>query len=173
MPNGTTVKILLGISGIQPPFTGTGTVEVDGTSCAVASTSAIGGQFMNSTGTFTGTLPASTPGSPVSGTSAAVSLTITQSASAGADGQFAATGTINYTVGSCSGSAPLTGTVSGVSLTLASTNNPSGNSPYLGFIGGMNQAASTISLADLQFLPAPCSTDPQSYAIYSGQLNRQ
>lgn len=117
LPNGTTIKVSLGIGAAQP-YAGTGTMEVDGATCAFASTAAIGNQFANTTGTFAGTLAPGILGSPTSGTSGTGTLTVAQSSIPAADGQFSATGSLSYVIGSCSGSFPLIGDVSGVGLIL-------------------------------------------------------
>ena len=173
LPNGTTIKAQMAIAGAQPPYAGAGTIEVDGATCTFPAASSIGEQILNTSGTYAGTLSPGTPGSPGSGPTAAVSLTLTQAASPAADGQFAATGTFNYQIGSCSGSAPLSGTVSGVGMILSSENAPPVNLQSVAFFGTSNPAATAINGSLLEFLPAPCSTDPASSAFYTGQMSRQ
>jgi len=168
LPNGNTVKIALAINAAQAPYY-SGTIEVDGTACTFPSTTALGAQIANATGTYTGTLPPGTVITPGTGPSAMVSLAFTQSATPQADGQFPVTGTLNYTVGTCSGSVSLSGTISGVGLILST---PGGllASPQASFIGGVSPAATSISAGSFYSDPAPCSTDPTSSATYSGTL---
>lgn len=78
LPNGNTIKILLGITGVQQPYAGTGTIEVDGTTCTFPSTTAAGVEVTNASGTFTGTLSPGTLLSPATGTSGSGSLTVRQ-----------------------------------------------------------------------------------------------
>ncbi len=173
LPNGSTIKVLLAITRSQQPYAGTGTMEVDGTTCAFAATSAIGEQIENTTGTYTGTISPGTLGSPALGTSGTASLSVAQSSSPAADGQFAATGSFSYAIGTCSGTIPLSGTVSGVGLILSGSD---GASPYpqtLSIVATSNPAATSISAGFLDFVPAPCSPTPQSGADYFGTLNRQ
>ncbi|SPE25455.1 exported hypothetical protein [Candidatus Sulfotelmatomonas gaucii] len=90
MPNGTTVKVLLAITGSQQPYAGNGSIEVDGSTCTFPSTGAIGQQFQNIARTFTGTLTPGTLVSPGTGPSATASLTLAQSLNPQSDGQFPA-----------------------------------------------------------------------------------
>jgi hypothetical protein len=173
LPNGTTIKAQMEISGAQPPYTGAGTIEVDGTTCTFATAPSIGEQFMNTSGAYAGTFTPGTLGSPGSGPSAAISLALTQLAIPGPDGQFAANGTINYQIGSCSGSAPISGDVSGAGVTLSSGSTPPASLQVLTFIGTSNPAATAISAGIVSFVPAPCSSDPESNASYFGKLDRQ
>jgi hypothetical protein len=173
LPNGNTIKVLLGITGVQEPYAGAGTIEVDGSTCTFAQTAATGVEVTNASGTFTGTLSPGTLLSPAAGTSATVSLIVTQSASPGADRQFATTGTLNYGIGSCPGSVLLSGTVSGVGMILTSINGAPANPQTVSFLGTINPAATTMTVDAVDFMPAPCSTDPASSATYFGTLNRQ
>jgi hypothetical protein len=173
MPNGTTLKVSLGITGLQQPYSGTGSIEVDGPTCTFPSTGAIGEQIQNATGTYAGTLTPGTLLSPGSGPSAAVSLALTQSATPQSDGEFPVAGSFNYTVGRCMGSAALSGTVSGVGVILSSASVPPANLQVVSFVGATNTTATSISAGLLEFAPAPCSTDPTSIADYTGTLTRQ
>lgn len=173
MSNGTTVKVLLGITGSQQPYAGTGSIEVDGSTCTFPSTGAIGEQFQNIAGTFTGTLTPGTLVSPGTGPSAMASLTLTQSANPQSDGQFSVSGSLNYTIGSCTGSVSLSGNVSDVGVILSSTSVPPANLQIVSFVGTTDAAATTITLGVLSFQPAPCSSDPTSTANYTGTMNRQ
>jgi hypothetical protein len=173
LPNGTTIKARMAITGTQPPYAGAGTIEVDGATCAFANASSIGEQITNTSGTYAGTLTPGTLGSPATGPSATVTLIVGQAASPAADGQFAATGTLSYGIGSCSGSAPISGTVSGVGMILSSANAPPVNLQVVTFVGTSNPAATAISVGVVLFVPAPCSSNPASNASYFGQLTRQ
>jgi hypothetical protein len=173
MPNGTTVKVLLAISGSQQPYSGTGSIEVDGPTCTFPTTGAIGEQIQNATGTYTGTLTPGTLVSPGTGPSAAVSLALMQSATPQSDGEFPATGSLNYTIGACSSTVPLSGAVSGVGVILSATSGTFQNPQIVTFIGTTNPVATAISAGFLEFAPAPCSSDPTSEATYTGTLNRQ
>lgn len=167
LPNGTTIKISLQISGSQP-YTGAGTIEVDGATCTYAPTAALGVEIPNVSGSFTGTLTPGSLGAPAPGTPGAATLTLTQSASPNSDGQFAVSGTLSYQFGSCSGSAALAGTVSGAGIIASATTA----SQVVSFIGLADNAASKLTTAVI-FAPAPCSTDMTSTATYSGTLARQ
>lgn len=172
LPNGTTIKLSLAISG-GGPYSGTGTIEVDGSTCAVASTPALGEEFANASGNYTGTLTPGTLAFPASGTSGTGSLTLTQSNTPGSDGQFSTTGTLDYQFGLCSGSVTLTGTVSGGLVTLS--NGEAGfttSAQRVSFLGAMDSAASKLT-ASFIFVPASCSTDSTSSASYVGDLARQ
>jgi hypothetical protein len=148
-------------------------MEVDGTNCAFASAPAIANQFANMSGTFTGALAPGTLAAPTGGTTGTGTLTVMQSSSAGADGQFAATGTLNYQIGTCTGSFPLTGNVSGVGMILAGISGSPPNLQNVSVITTTNATATTISVADAEITPAPCSTSSTSYANYFGTLSRQ
>lgn len=172
LPNGSTVKVSLNIAGSQP-YSGLGTVEVDGTTCAVASASAIGSQVASTTGTFAGAISPSTDDTSGSGTPGTATVTLMQAATPGADGQFTATGKLNYKVGSCSGSVPLSGTVSGVGMAFWDVVFSSGGQQEVNLSGTTNLAATQIKAGYLSLSPAPCSDDPDSSAVFTGQLTRQ
>ena len=173
LANGNTIKIALAITRAEPPYSGTGAIEVDGASCAFPSAASIGEEITSASGTYSGTLSPGTLVSPGTGTPATASLLLNQSASPTADGQFAATGTFNYAIGTCLGSVSLGGVVSGVGVTLSSASGSPNNPQVVSFVGTVTPSAAAISAGLLQFAPAPCSTDPTSTAIYSGQLNHQ
>ncbi|HEV2135311.1 MAG TPA: hypothetical protein VGR47_13840 [Terracidiphilus sp.] len=173
LPNGTTIKVSLKIMGAQP-YSGLGTVEVDGSTCAVAAASAIGSQIASTTGTFSGTLSPGALGTPASGAPGSATVTLTQSAAPGSDGQFTETGTLSYKIGSCSGSVPLSGTVSGVGMSFWDVIfSDGGGQQQVNLSGTTNLAATQISAGLLSLSPAPCSTDPDSSATFNGQLNRK
>jgi hypothetical protein len=173
LPNGTTIKVSLMMGNAQP-YSGLGTVEVDGASCAVPSGSAIGSQIASTTGTFAGSISPTANGAAASGAPGTASVTLTQSANASADGQFTETGTLNYQMGTCSGSLPLNGTVSGVGMSFWDVIFTSGGGQeVVSFSGSTNLAATQISAGYLSIAPAPCSTDPNSSASFSALLNRK
>jgi hypothetical protein len=171
-PNGTTIKVALGIAGAQP-YSGTGTMEVDGTTCAFASMPAIADEFANTSGIFTGTISPGTLGAPASGTLGTSTLTLVESSSPGADGQFSATGSLNYAIGTCSGSIALTGDLSGVGVTLSGSNGASPFPQSVSMVGTTDQLATTMTVGYAVFVPAPCSSSSVSNAYYFGTLNRQ
>lgn len=171
LPNGTTIRITLKMLGAQP-YSGIGTVEVDGKSCAVAAASAIGGQVANTTGTFKGKLSPGSMGTQGAGTPGTAAIALTQSATPDPDGKFAVTGLLNYRFGSCSGSAPLNGSVSGVDVTFWDVIFTSKGVQEVNLTGTTNLPATRIQAGYLLLSPAPCSADPQSSAVFSGTLSR-
>lgn len=173
LPNGTTVKASLRMMGTQP-YSGIGTVEVDGPTCAVATMAAIGSQIASTTGKFSGALSPATNGTPASSVPGTAVVTLTQSAAPGADGQFTATGTLSYQFGSCAGSLPLSGTVSGVGMSFWDVIfTPSGSLQQVYFSGTTNFTATQIKAGYLSLSPAPCSADSNSSVTLNGELNRQ
>jgi hypothetical protein len=173
MPNGTTIKVFLEMAGSQQPYSGTGTIEVDGSTCTFPSTVAIGNQILSTSGTFAGTLAPGTLVSPGSGPSATISLVLAQSATPQSDGQYPATGTLNYAVGSCAGSASLSGTVSGSAVILSWLGGLPTDPQEVSFLGAVNPATTSIGAGVFMFRPTPCSTDSTSSTTYTGTLNRQ
>lgn len=173
LPNKTTIKVSLKLGNAQP-YSGLGTVEVDGGSCAVASASAIGSQIATTTGQFAGTLSPGTPGAPASGTPGTATVALTQSPSPGPDGQFALIGTLSYQFASCSGSVPLNGKVSGVGMNFWDVVFTSGGGQVqANLVGTTNLTATQINVGYLSLAPAPCSADPNSIAAFNGQMNRK
>lgn len=172
LPDGSTIKVSLILASAQP-YSGLGTVEVDGGSCAVASASAIGSQVATTTGNFSGTLSPATSGAPASGASGTATVTLTQSPTPGSDGQFTTSGTLSYKFGACSGSVPLDGTVSGVGMNFWDIIfTSSGGQEQANLIGTTNLSATQINVVSLSLVPAPCSADPSSSAAFSGMMNR-
>lgn len=173
LPNNTKIKVSLKLGNAQP-YSGLGTVEVDGASCAVASASAIGSQVATTTGKFAGALSPGTSGAPASGTSGTATVTLTQAATPGSDGQFALTGTLNYQFASCTGSVPLNGKVSGVGMNFWDVVfTSSGGQVQANLVGTTNLTATQINVGYLSLAPAPCSADPSSSAAFNGQMNRK
>lgn len=172
LPDGTTIKLSLKLTGTEP-YSGIGSVEVDGTSCAVASAPAIGSQIASTSGTFTGTLAPGTSGAPASGSQGTGTLTLKQSASPGNDGQFTVTGTLNYKFGACAGQVPLSGRVSGVGISFYEIIFNSGSQQAFNLAGSTDLRANQIQAGYLSLSPAPCSADPESSAVFNGAFNRQ
>lgn len=171
LPNGTTIKVSLKMTSTQP-YSGIGKIEVDGATCAVASASAFGSQIATTTGTFIGTLTPSANGAPAPVTQGSATVTLAQSATPGADGQFTTTGTLSYQFGSCSGKVPLSGYVSGVGMSFWDFIISSGGTQEVNLNGTTNLTATQIKAGYLSLTPAPCSTDPNSNAVFSGNLKR-
>ena len=171
--DGSTIKVSLNLADAQP-YSGLGTVEVDGGSCAVASASAIGSQVATTTGDFTGTLSPGPIGTPASGSLGNATVTLTQSSTPASDGSFTVTGTLNYQLGACSGSLPLSGTVSGVGMNFWDVIFTSdGGQEQANLTGTTNLKATQIDVGSLSLAPAPCSADPDSSAVFNGQMNRK
>lgn len=172
LSNGTTVRVSLKLTD-TPPYSGIGSVEVDGKTCTFASAPAIGSQVASTTGTFTGTLAAGRSGALASVAPGTATVTLTQAANPNPDGQFAETGTLTYQIGACSGNVPLKGTVSGVAMNFWEVVfSAGGDQEQVNLTGTTNLSASQINAGYLSLAPAPCSADPNSSAIFNGQLNR-
>jgi hypothetical protein len=172
LPNGTSIKVSLNLANAQP-YSGLGTVEVDGGSCAVPAASAIGSEVATTTGSFAGTLSSGPIGAPASGSPGSVTVTLTQSPKAESDGTFTVTGTLTYKFGSCSGSVPLNGTVSGVGMSFWDVIfTSSGGQEQANLSGTTNLKATQIDVGSLSLVPAPCSADPNSSAAFNGRMNR-
>ncbi|HEV2325365.1 MAG TPA: hypothetical protein VGS10_15540 [Terracidiphilus sp.] len=172
LSNGTTVKVSLKLTD-TPPYSGIGSVEVDGKTCTFASAPAIGTQVASTTGTFTGTLAPGRSEALGSVTPGTATVTLTQAANPNPDGEFAETGTLTYQMGACSGNVPLKGTVSGVAMNFWEVvYSADGDQEQVNLTGTTDLAASQINAGYLSIAPAPCSADPNSSAIFKGQLNR-
>lgn len=172
LQDGSTIKVSLKLANAQP-YSGLGTVEVDGSSCAVASASAIGSQVATTTGNFAGTLSPGSIGAPASGAPGTATVTLTQSPTPGSDGQFTVTGSLSYKFGACSGSVPLNGTVSGIGMNFWDIIFTSGGGQeQANLIGTTNLPATQIDIGSLSLVPAPCSADPASSADFNGRMNR-
>lgn len=172
LPNGTTIRVSLKILGAQP-VSGLGSVEVDGSTCAVANASAIGSQVASTTGTFSGTLSPQASGTSGSVAPGTATVTLAQSATPGADGQFTTSGTLSYQLGACSGKLPLNGSVSGVAMNFWDVVFSNAGTQQVNLSGTTNLSATQIEAGYLSISPAPCSSDPDSSAIFNGKLNRQ
>jgi hypothetical protein len=172
LPDGTAIKVSLKIVGAQP-YSGLGTIEVDGGACAMASASAMGSQIASTSGTFTGTLSPLVNGTPASASPGTATMTLTQSATPGSNGEFTTAGSLSYQFGSCSGKLPLNGSVSGVAMNFWDVVYSSGATQQVNLSGTTNVSATEIQAGSLSISPAPCSTDPNSSAVFVGKLNRQ
>jgi len=138
-----------------------GNMTALGQICALALQSpAVGVQIAPVTGTFTGavTAAAALPAPIATGN---VSLSLTQSAAANANGQFPVSGQLTFTSGGCSSSATVTGTISGEGIALASSTGVS-------LTGATNPTASAITSSAIQFTPSPCGSSSSS--TYAGTL---
>lgn len=173
LPDGSTIKVSLILANAQP-YSGLGTVAVEGGSCGVASASAIGSQVATTTGNFSGTLSPGTSGTPASGSPGTATVTLTQSPVPGSDGQFTASGTLSYKFGACSGSVPLDGSISGVGMNFWDIIfTSSGGQEQANLTGTTNLSATQINVVNLSLVPAPCSADPSSSAAFNGMMNRK
>lgn len=148
-----------------------GTIEVDGTACALASSPAIGAITAPVNGTFNGQLIAGALGGGGSAAGTA-SLALTQSSTPGDDGQFPLTGTISYVIGTCSGTVSLSGDASGAGVTLASAGAPLAL-PAVSIFGTADSAADKITLASAAFNSPSCTGAAPAATVYSGTLARQ
>ncbi|HEX8712194.1 MAG TPA: hypothetical protein VF730_09995 [Terracidiphilus sp.] len=172
LSNGSTIKVSLKIIGAQP-YSGLGTVEVDGGACALRSASAIGSQVASTTGTFTGTLSPQVSGAAGSVAPGTATMILTQSDTPGTDGQFTTSGTLSYQFGACSGKLPLNGAVSGVAMNFWDVIFSNDGTQQVNLSGTTNLSATQIEAGYLSISPAPCSTDPDSSAVFNGKLNRE
>jgi len=140
-----------------------GTWQIAGGACAMPATAIEIAQFAPATGTYTGVLNVidTTTGLPVTGTATNVTVSLDQSTTPNADGEFPLTGTITAT-GACAGSFPITNeVVSGGIFMPASFTGP------LGVLNGGIIPTGTTLIAD--FMPDPaCGSQ-----LYNGILTRQ
>ena len=172
LPNGTSIKVSLKLADAQP-YSGLGTVEVNGGSCSVPTASAIGSEVATTTGSFAGKLSPGSIGAPDSGSPGTATVTLTQSPTAESDGTFTVTGILSYKFGACSGSVPLNGSVSGVGMSFWDVIfTSSGGQEQASLSGTTNLKATQINVGNLSLVPAPCSADPDSSAAFNGQMNR-
>ena len=140
-----------------------GTWQIAGGTCAMPATAIEIAQFAPATGTYTGVLNVidTTTGLPVTGTATNVTISLDQSTTPNADGEFPLSGTITAT-GACAGSFPITNeVVSGGIFMPASFTGP------LGVLNGGIIPTGTTLIAD--FMPDPaCGSQ-----LYNGILTRQ
>lgn len=158
---------------VPPVVTGiaTGTIQVTGMTCSFPSSQALGLEFPAVTGTYAGTLAATTGfGTPPSPT-ASVSLKIVQSTSPAADGQFPVTGSLQFSGGTCTSTTALTGTVSGSEVMASSA--------ATGLLPGVTSLVAVINpvmpqvYTNVTFLAGPCATGLLSFTGYQGSLTKQ
>jgi hypothetical protein len=157
----------------DPGNVAVGTLGASGLICALALESpAIGFMIPPVTGTYTGTVTASTinPTPPAIST-IPVTLTVTQASTANSSGQFPLTGTLGYSGGGCTGSIPLAGSISGSSFLLQTTSSLQQGQAYASVIGIAVPTSPSLSSVSIEFVNSPCSTSPPS--AYSGTLTPQ
>jgi hypothetical protein len=151
----------------------TGTVAITGGSCTFASSTAFGAEIVSLTGTYAGPLTANpyltNPPIPT-GTA---TLTLTQSTTPQADGQFPIAGTLNFTGGGCTNSKPVSGTVSGTQITLTSAPTGLFNVANDNLAAILNLATGQIDVASLIYTLGPCNTGVTAISQYTGNLTRQ
>ncbi|WP_213807683.1 hypothetical protein [Granulicella sp. dw_53] len=139
---------------LQLPLTrsqASGSIQITGDSCPLASTPVLGRFIPSVTGTYTGTL-APFPGQATTTTGGTATITLTQ-ASANADGQFPVTASLSFTSPTCTLPAtPLTGAVSGAELSLNSAPPTPTDSPSIRFNAGAFFAGATLSGSSLNIL---------------------
>lgn len=169
--SGSTIKTQLHPSATPNPIEN-GTIEIDGTSCALASSSAIGVEIAPLNGTFDGQLIAGAIGSGAS-VAGTASLILSQSSTPGTDGQFPLTGSLSYVLGTCSGTIALSGNASGVGLLLAAVTATPLTLPAASILGTTDAAADKVDLVSAVFSSLSCTGTPPALAVYSGTLNRQ
>jgi hypothetical protein len=150
-----------------------GSIAITGGSCTFASSTAIGVGFPSVSGTFSGPVTASTVvGTPPYPTGTA-SLSLMQSATAAADGQFPVTGTLAFIGGTCTMSVPISGTVSGAELTVASAPQGLAGLSAAALSAVFNPASSQATLIDIVYPQGPCNAGLTAVGIYTGTLTRQ
>ena len=141
----------------DPTVVSNGTMGVTGQFCALAMAPApaVGVEVAPLTGTFTGPVTSS-------GSNGNFSMTLTQSGTPNASGQFPLTGSVTFSSGVCVEStlAPMSGTVSGVGMTLATQN--------IRVVASTNPAATQLSATSIVFPPGSCAN-----GTYTGTLTRQ
>jgi hypothetical protein len=140
-----------------------GSWQITGGACAMPATAIDIAQFAPVTGTYTGVLNVmdTTTNLPVPGTATNVTVSLDQSTTPNADGQFPLTGTITAT-GACAGAFPIANeVVSGGLFMPLSVTGP------LGVLNGGIIPTGTTLIAD--FMPDPaCGSQ-----LYYGILTRQ
>ncbi len=170
LTNGAKIKVALH-APVKPTPLRAGSIEVDGSSCAIASSAAIGGEIASVTGIFGGPLSAGAASS--AGTVAgSASLTLSQSATPGVDGRFPVTGMLTYTLGTCSGTVAMSGDVSGVGMTIAAVATPLSR-PSVSLLGLIDPTADQISVANAEFTSFSCMGTQPAIGSYSGKFTRQ
>ena len=157
----------------NPTTVAVGTIGIAGEICALVlgPGPAVGVEIASVTGTFAGTVTASSSASPIS--SGTVSLTLAQSAAPNSSSQFPLAGTLTFTSGSCSNTTPVSGSISGLGLTLSSSSTPVPGQDNVTLAGATNPTASQLSATGIVFSPSLCSTPASSSTTFTGTLTRQ
>lgn len=148
---------------VTPESYTNGTWQITGGACAMPATAIQIAQFAPATGTYTGVVNVldTTTDLPVPGTATNITVTLAQTATPNADGQFPLSGTIAAT-GACTGTFPITNEVvsGGIFMPVAFTGP-------LGVLSGGIIPTGTTLIAD--FMPDPaCGSQ-----LYNGILTRQ
>ncbi len=161
------------IVDLDPPVNAlsfwTGSVSVSGSACGVLATTALGIQIPSVSGAYEGNLMVSPDTSNVAvGTT---SLTLTQSPSPKADGEFSTTGTLQYTIGSCTANVALTGPVSGLSIQLTPVTSPLAGAPLGSAFGVVDARGEGRLILSLNFISPPCAASDS--LTYTAVLPRQ
>ena len=147
-----------------------GTIAVVGSGCQYALASSFGILIAPVNGTFIGTLQRGTsvnnsqPGSTY--------LSLGQSATAAADGQFPMTGSLSFSGTNCSSSANLTGTVSGENLQLSSPPDPVTGISEVNISAVPNVSATQLAEVTVTFGSGPCAAGVAPFNQYSGMLSK-
>lgn len=146
----------------------TGSISVSGEACGIPATTALGLEIPSVSGTYQGNLVAGSEAS-----SAAVgttSLTLTQSSTPAADGDFPVAGTLTYTMRSCTANVALTGTVSGLAILLTPVTSPFAGASLSSAFGVVNVAKDQLSIA-VVFIAPPCAASES--LTYTAEVTRQ
>jgi hypothetical protein len=152
----------------NPNSLATGTLGGGGYLCQVVGGGpAVGVEIAPLTGTFAGAVTSN-------GANGNFSMTITQSATSNASGQFPLTGTVTFSNGVCAESilSTMSGTVSGVGMTLATGSIPVTGQNYVSVVASTNPAATQLTATSIVFQPSPCSNGSSS-STFTGTLTRQ
>lgn len=169
--NGPKVKVALLTSASVTSFA-KGSIEVDGATCAIASSPANGIEIAPIAGTYRGPLTLVAP-SGAATVALDVSLVASQTSTPGADGQFPLTGTLGYTLESCSGMVDVAGEASGVGVTLTSAAATPSDVPTVSLFGVTEPTADQITVANVDFTSFSCMGAQPPSGFYSGKLVRQ
>lgn len=171
LPDGSVIKAQLVIPAVLTDFAA-GTIEVTGgTTCGLASGTAIGVELASLTGTFAGPLTPGMLSGTVPGTTGTGSLVLTEGATPEADGQFPVTGTLNYTIGTCTESVALIGQHSGVLLTLNGV--PANPTVFSQAVVGTAPPDGSKVTAEVAFLKAACPSGDITVLDYVGSLAKR
>jgi len=159
--------------GAGPTLTAlSGTIAITGGACTFASSTAFGVEIVSLTGTYSGTLTATFPGTqPIA--SGIASLALTQATTPQADGQFPVTGTLSFATSACTSSTSFSWTVSGFQLTLTSQpSGPLGVSPN-NLVAIVSAPTGQLDIASLIYGVGPCNTSLLALEDFTGNLTKQ